>query len=510
QLGCGTVEELTLEAPLVLPDHGGLAIQVVVAAPDADGSRRLTIHGRADDAPADQEWTRYAGGSLAPAPAATDFTARTWPPAGSESLDLDGYYDRMAGNGFVYGPAFRGLRAAWRRGDTLFAEVALPQEQGEDADAYGLHPALLDAALQAAGLGAFFPGDEARLPFTWRGVSLLASGARALRVRIRPDGPDSIAIAAADESGAPVVTVDSLVVRPLNPRLLHGPRELPYHFQWPVMPLDADGTHPEPEVFVVDAGTAHEATTQVLARLQRALSEDGTLVVRTRMAVAVEPGAEVDPAHAAVWGLVRSAQAEHPDRFVLIDSCEASDHLVAAAVATGEPQLAIRGGVAHRPRLARHSAGDSLLPPAETSAWLLGTTERGTLENLALLPAPELTAPLADGEVRIEVRAAGVNFRDALNALGLLPGEPGPMGIEGAGVVTATGPGVTDLAVGDRVCGVFAGCYGPIAVTDRRLLGRMPADWTFEQAAAVPVVFLTAYRGLVDLAGLRAGESVLV
>ncbi|MYX57904.1 SDR family NAD(P)-dependent oxidoreductase, partial [Streptomyces sp. SID8382] len=511
QLGCATVEELTLEAPMVLPDRGGLAIQVVVGAPDTDGSRRLTVHGKAEHAPADQEWTRYAGGTLTEATAPADFTAHTWPPAGAEAMDIDGFYDRMAGNGFAYGPAFQGLRAAWRQGDTLFAEVALPDEQADHADAYGLHPALLDAALQAAGLGAFFSGDEARLPFVWRGVSLLASGADVLRVRVRPDGPDSITIAAADGSGEPVVTVGSLVVRPLNPALFRASRELPYHFQWPVLALDTDRTHPEPEVFAVGAGSAHEVTAQVLARLQDALTEDGTLIVRTRAAVATEPGADVDPAHAAVWGLVRSAQAEHPDRFVLIDSDEASDHLVAAAVATGESQLALRDGVAHQPRLARVGTGDTLLPPADgTSPWLLGTTERGTLENLALLPAPELLAPLADNEVRVEIRAAGMNFRDALNALGLLPGEPGPMGIEGAGVVTATGPGVTGLAVGDRVCGVFAGCYGPVAVADRRLLARMPDGWTFEQAAGVPVVFLTAYRGLVDLAGLSAGETVLV
>ncbi|WP_236710521.1 type I polyketide synthase, partial [Streptomyces sp. 150FB] len=511
-LGCDTVEELTLEAPLVIPERGGIALQLVVGAAGADGSRPLTVHGRADDAPADQEWIRHAGGTLAATRATTGFTAHSWPPAGAEALDIDGYYGRMAERGFVYGPAFQGLRAAWRQGDTLFAEVALSEAQQEEAESYGLHPALLDAALQASGLGAFFDDDEARLPFAWRGVSLLASGASVLRVRVHATGPDSVALAAADGSGEPVVTVESLVVRPLNPELFRAARELPYVMGWPVLPLDAAGTHPAPEVFSVDATTAHGATAQVLARIQQALAEDGagTLVILTRAAVATTPDADVDLAHAPVWGLVRSAQAEHPDRFVLVDTDAASEHLVAAAVATGEPQLALRDGTAHRPRLVRASAGDTLLPPAGDVPWLLGSTERGTLENLALLPAPELAGPLADGEVRIEVRAAGMNFRDALNALGLLPGEPGPMGIEGAGVVTATGAAVADLAVGDRVCGVFAGCYGPTAVADRRLLARMPDGWTFEQAASVPVVFLTAYRGLVDLAGLRAGESVLV
>ncbi|MFE9770069.1 MDR/SDR family oxidoreductase, partial [Streptomyces sp. NPDC005808] len=117
---------------------------------------------------------------------------------------------------------------------------------------------------------------------------------------------------------------------------------------------------------------------------------------------------------------------------------------------------------------------------------------------------------LAAGFVRVEVRAAGVNFRDVLNALGMYPGPEVPMGAEGAGVVVEVGPGVTDLAPGDRVMGLFSGSFGPSAVTERRMLAPIPDDWSYAQAAAVPAVYLTAYYGLVELADVQPGESVLV
>ncbi|WP_461001206.1 alcohol dehydrogenase catalytic domain-containing protein, partial [Streptomonospora sediminis] len=127
-----------------------------------------------------------------------------------------------------------------------------------------------------------------------------------------------------------------------------------------------------------------------------------------------------------------------------------------------------------------------------------------------MVPAPEADRELASGEVRVAVRAAGLNFRDVLNGLGMYPGEAGAMGVEYAGVVTETGPGVADLAVGDRVLGMGEGTFGPCTVADRRMLAAIPADWDFARAASVPSVFATAFYGLRDLADLRAGERVLV
>ncbi|KOG56738.1 hypothetical protein ADK38_43230, partial [Streptomyces varsoviensis] len=110
-------------------------------------------------------WVRHASGVLAPEPEAAavfdGFGADgAWPPPGAEPVGVAGTYERFAEGGFVYGPAFQGLRAAWRRGDEMFAEVALADGPRQDADRFGLHPALLDAALHATGLPGAPGADE--------------------------------------------------------------------------------------------------------------------------------------------------------------------------------------------------------------------------------------------------------------------------------------------------------------------------------------------------------------
>ncbi|MEE2047702.1 zinc-binding dehydrogenase, partial [Nocardiopsis tropica] len=209
------------------------------------------------------------------------------------------------------------------------------------------------------------------------------------------------------------------------------------------------------------------------------------------------------------WGLLRSAQREHPDRLVIVDSDGSEDsHRALATVADlGEPQLALRSGGVLVPRLA--PAEEEGAPSPAGALWRLGSRGAGSLDSLTPVPAPEAAAPLGEGQVRISVRAAGVNFRDVVVALGMVDDDYG-MGLEGAGIVLETGPGVTDLEPGDRVTGMFGGAFGPMAVADRRHITRIPEGWSFEQAAAVPVVYLTAYHGLVDLAAVRPGESVLV
>ena len=213
-------------------------------------------------------------------------------------------------------------------------------------------------------------------------------------------------------------------------------------------------------------------------------------------------------ADAGVWGLVRSAQSESPGRVWLVDVDEddaSREGLPAVLACEEEPQLVIRGGEVLAPRLVRACGlGGVLAVPAGVSEWRLVAGGRGSLEDLELVAAPEAVAPLGVGEVRVGVRAAGLNFRDVLLALGMRPGEV-VIGGEGAGVVLEVGPGVEELSVGDRVMGVLPGGLGPVAVTDRRLVVRIPEGWSFVEAASVPIVFLTAYYGLVDLAGLRAG-----
>jgi polyketide synthase 12 len=259
----------------------------------------------------------------------------------------------------------------------------------------------------------------------------------------------------------------------------------------------------------------HATVADTLRTPQHLVADAGApasrLLVLTRRAVAVgEPAASPDLAASAGWGLVRSAAAENPGRILLVDTdgTDASLSAVAAVPATGEPQVVIRDGELLAARLTAGGPPD-LVPPAGQDAWRLDVTEPGSLENLALLPAPEALEPLGPGQVRLSVRASGLNFRDVLGALGMYPGGV-TIGAEAAGVVLETAPDVTGLAPGDRVFGMVTGSAGPVATTDRRLLAVMPGDWTFAQAAAVPVVYLTAYYGLVDLAGVSPGQSVLV
>ncbi|MGV9878588.1 SDR family NAD(P)-dependent oxidoreductase [Streptomyces sp. NPDC003006] len=564
-LGLGRLEELTLEAPLTLTERGGARLQLVVQAPDATGARALEIHSLAEgdandtEAPGGRVWTRHAAGLLAAGADDAGFDLAVWPPAGAESVPVDDYYQVMADAGYAYGPAFRGLRAVWRRGDEVYAEATL--DDGPDAARYGLHPALLDSALHAMGFGGFVRDGGGLLPFSWTGMQLFGGGAATVRVRLTGAGTDAVSAAVADTAGRPLAVLDSLVLRPLSGTARQAPARaaLPdelLRLEWtPLTPaetapgswtvagpdeLGLAGALRRAGTDVSDSGGAGEtalvslhtappgdlaaavrdATARVLHLVQGWLADESQaaarLAVVSRRAVSTRVGEDIeDLVHAPVWGLLRAAQAENPGRLLLVDvdgtdaSAAALPAAVAAATAAGESQLALREGEATVPRLARLGSDSALVPPGDGTAWRLDTSGAGTLENLALLPWPAAEAPLTPGQVRIEVRAAGLNFRDVLGALGMYPGEL-TLGAEGAGVITDVGADVTGLAVGDRVMGLFPSGLGPVCVADAHTVVRMPADWTFEQAAAVPVAFATAYYGLVDMGGLTSGESVLV
>ena len=265
-----------------------------------------------------------------------------------------------------------------------------------------------------------------------------------------------------------------------------------------------------------DPALAHKAAADGLALLQAFIADDrlaaSRLVLLTRRAIATQPDEGVlDLAHAALWGLARTAQSENPDRLLFLvdsDGSEASWHALAAVLNANERQCALRNGQCLVPRLGRQSKDVLGLPDAP--GWRLHSATKGSFDGLAFIPHPEARSPLAAGQVRIAVQAAGLNFHDILDSLGMLPGDDAPLGGEGAGIVTEVGPGVQEFAVGDRVMGLFAAAFGPVAIADARLITLMPKAWSFAQGASVPITFLTAFYGLVDLAGLKAGERVLI
>ncbi|MGH3171592.1 MAG: SpnB-like Rossmann fold domain-containing protein, partial [Trebonia sp.] len=265
------------------------------------------------------------------------------------------------------------------------------------------------------------------------------------------------------------------------------------------------------------AADAHAAAAWALDTVQAWMSEDSLsdamLVIVTHQAIACRPGETVTGfPDAAIWGLARSAQSEYPGRIILLDldGSSASPAAITEALASGEPQIAIRDGTVRAARLIPVRSGlSSALKAPDASAWRLGVEDPASLDNLALCPAPGAMRPLGPQEVRVAVRACGLNFRDVLLALGTYPGQA-LLGGEVAGVIAEAGPDVTSFKPGDRVTGLAEGAMGPVAVTSHRLLVHVPEGWSFTEAATMPVAFLTAHYGLTHLARVQRGDRVLI
>ena len=395
EVGCDRIADLALAAPLELPAAAPVQLQVRLGAPE-NARRSADVHARPEGDP-DEPWIRHATGTLTTGSGALRIEAVSdavppgaasggvssgaggggfaeWPPSGARPIDLEGCYPAFAESGFEYGPSFQGLTAAWRRGDELFAEVELPEQASADAASYGLHPALFDAALHVTSQ----LGREPGVPFSWDGVSLHATGASALRVRITPDGSDAVALSLADPSGAPVATVDSLTLR--EPTSAGTKQDPLYRLEWNPIPdeaprpfeatvdgdgfglrhaLHAAGIHDGPDVVLVPVALhgksvpdgVRSLTAAVLRKIQ-AKPDGQRLVFVTRRATDPE---SADWAASAVWGLVRTAERENPGAFGLLDLAgDAPDpELLARALSSGEPQLRMRDGELSAARLTR-------------------------------------------------------------------------------------------------------------------------------------------------------------
>ncbi|MEU1025526.1 SDR family NAD(P)-dependent oxidoreductase, partial [Streptomyces sp. NPDC005904] len=449
----GAVDELTFQAPLLIPELGEVEVQVVAGPADGDGIRPLRLHART----ADSDWQLHATGALLDAES-QDGAAEDpvpWPPVGAERVDLSTWYADLAEQGLEYGPGFRGLRSLWRHGEELYAEVSLPEP---------VRPALLDAALHSLDLRT-----TPAMPFSFTGVRWLdteaAADLSALRARLTPLEGDAVALRISDGTGRGVLTADSLTLRPLDGMSLDAGRGSLFGVDWvPVRPaVSRAGDAARATVLLCPAvdgeqpDRVREMTSAVLAGLQARLTDEdgdeGRLVVVTRSAVVTGTGTaeEADPAAAAVWGLVRSAQTENPDRIVLVDidsdlalDTDGADGaagtgglfgLLPTLLATNEPQLALRGDEMRAPRLvrAKQGAGTAVLAlPAEGTVLITGASgtlgglvarhlvaEHG-LRDLLLVSrrgAPELAGELTALGARATSAACDIRDRDALAEL---------------------------------------------------------------------------------------------
>jgi acyl transferase domain-containing protein/acyl carrier protein len=458
----GVVEELVLQAPLVLGEEGAVQLRLSLTHADDQGRREIRIYSRPERGRS--EWLCHASGTLAEGePArATELTQETWPPRGAESVGLMDLYERLADAGLSYGPAFQGLQAAWRRGEEFFGEVALDADQQDEARRYGAHPALFDAALHAS----FLPTQAAEsgplaLPFTFSGVrSGRAGGAVCWRVRVTVD-QGAICVQAVDESGLPVLELDSLATRVVDPSLPQARTnngDLLFAVRWGEIdpPLKKDdlrvaevgsaeqlsALESVPNLLLWDVckdegdtalpASAHQLTHQALALVQAFLADErcgeAKLVFLTRGAVSSEPGEDADLRQAPLWGLIRSAQSEHPERFLLIDTDgqDISRAALSAGLSSEEPQLVIRAGrlLAARlqPMVATVSQQAALPLDADRTVLITGGT--GTLGALLARHLVEVhgTKHLllssrrgvkADGaaELKAELKALGASAR---------------------------------------------------------------------------------------------------
>ncbi|MBY8885297.1 SDR family NAD(P)-dependent oxidoreductase [Streptomyces sp. PTM05] len=415
--GATMVGELALHAPLLLPASGAVEVQVAVGGEDEDGRRELTVHARPADDPTGP-WTRHATGRLesdrSAAPAGPEDWAVSWPPEGARRIDLDGVYERLAEAGYVYGPAFQGLVGAWRSGDDHYAEVRLPDASRETAGEFLAHPALLDSVLHVLVLDALDDpaGGGRPIPFAFTEVSVERPGADRLRVRLSRADDGGVRLDLCDGGGERIGAVGSVTLRQsegvrapaeTDTGALYDVAWMPVDFteaaaargarpRWAVLgqqpfasatadalvgagidasvhrDLEELAAQPEPvDVAIVcgapDDGTPVDAPQAARRALHTALdlvrgrATDERLAA-TRLVFLADP---FSAAGAPVWGLVRSAQAEHPGAFTLAalrDAAPDAWRRLIAAVTDGEPQFAVDGELTRVPRLVRRPPAD--------------------------------------------------------------------------------------------------------------------------------------------------------
>jgi acyl transferase domain-containing protein len=523
EVGRTVVDELTVHRPLVLGERESVQVQVVVDADPTDSGRRtVAVYSRALGT-GERPWTCHATATLSVASGAAPADSAVWPPEGAQPFD--DFLDGFLAAGHDPGPVFHNVVAAWRRGDEVFVETALPEDQR--GARFAVHPALLQTAVAAT--LALTPGDGPGLPSSWHGVEVYATGATALRIGLAPDGVGGCVVTATDLAGAPVLTAAS-VRRGTISADQFAPVELSHRdalFQvgWVPAPTAEDSVANERWAVVGDesmvstveragvpvigvagfdeldaadivllpvtpatgdlAAAAHKSVRDTLAAIQKFLGDgkfdDTHLVVLTRQAIAAGPDENVAGlADAGVWGLVRSAESENPGRITLVDiddedsSAKVLVTAITDAVATGEPQIAVRRGNVTAARLTRAKTTGSkhwqLDPSGSGTVLVTGGTgtlgallcrhlvERHGVRHLLLTSrrgldapgAPELRDELTGLGADVVVEACDIANRDDL--AGVLERIPADHPLSGVVHLAAVlDDGVLDALTGERV-----------------------------------------------------------
>jgi thioesterase domain-containing protein/acyl carrier protein len=438
RVGLASVVELKPERPVLLPAHGSLQLQLSMSGLDDAGCRTLTIHARPEGGAVPSAWTHAASARLS---GAEETAAQalpelaSWPPEGAEEVDVGGVYEALAAAGVSPGEQTASLHALYQRGDECFADVRLPERVAPQASSYGLHPALVEALVQVLA----FRAEQPLTVLSWQGVALYVQGCSALRVRVLQRNADEVSVLLADEHGEPVGQITALRTAPLTAADVRGaaPRrgqlyrvewtaacesgqarartwaalgklhpklqEPPSHYEdWAQLCAALDGGQPVPEAVVLAcsseaaadadlANRARQATLRALELLQAWLSDPrlsgSELIVLTQRAVCAGQADDVtDLAHAPLWGMLRAAQSEYPDRVLKLidwDESDASSAALVSALGSGERQLALRQGELLAPRLSPVTRSESVaVPPLSAAGTVLISGGTGVLGAL--------------------------------------------------------------------------------------------------------------------------------
>ena len=564
QLGCELLDELRLQAPLELAEHGETQIQVLVGELDQSGRRAFSVHSRPRAATGegllDGSLSCHASGMLSSNDQASRLVQTPlypndqWPPREAVALDVESLYSELLQRELEYGPSFQCVQRAWRLGEDVFVEISLADPELAHAARFCIHPALLDAALHATALVAPLEDSGAcMVPVSLSSVRLHAYGAHSLRVQISPQGEGAMSLHVADETGAPVAEVGLVRMHVATREQLLGSRRHDSLFclNWTPISIDASARVPNdswavidqddgwlagasskvglstasytdieallddladgarlPDVVLADctadiaacatdlAGNrgehsaqemptaAHGVTLRALELIQRWLADErlvnSRLVLLTREALHADEQDRLEGiASAPIWGLARAAQAEHPERIVVVDLDGGawSWGLLAGALESGEPQLALRGDRVLVPRLARASlgvdVGISLIDPEQTVLITGGVGGLGALVAKHLVErhgarallltsrsgnraegAMRLSAELAELGAQVRIVACDVGDRTQVEALLRSIPEDRPLGV----VVHAAGvldDGVIEALTPERMVNVL-------------------------------------------------------
>ena len=416
----------------------------------------------------------------------------------TQPFGIDAAYRAFAAHGLEYGEAFRGMKEVWIGASEALARVELPAHVAADGER--LHPAFLDACLQAAGpaLATLETRPATMLPIgvrTFRGYRGAQRGwAHAV---VRNGDSFTADVFVFDDAGTAVCEVLGLTLA------ASARRQAPllYELAWerlerkPASALAASDVVDQQG----DAWAAVEATRRLAASAQ---PQRLWLVSR-----------ESEPREAALTGLAAVIGLEYPAlrcTSVQLDGRATAEDLAAAMASAGdENRLAVRGGDCHAARMTALELPRQAVPRSE--AYFLGAANTGDLDYLELRPTRR--EPLQPDEIELRVRAAGLNFSDVMKAMGLYPGvtaETMVLGAECSGVVTRTGAAVTAFRAGDEVMAIAPHAFGNFVRTSAALAVTRPPGLTWEEAAGVPVAFLTAAYALWRLAGIRRGDRVLI